>query len=90
MSGAQYKKNIMSNGKENIKLLDTNHKISFGNKNKTLNDLLPPKHSPYRPQTLAKHVSDDPRHFRFDSEAFFFFRFCSVSEIRFSLFLLSS
>ena len=37
MSGAQYKKNIMSNGKENIKLLDTTHKSSFGKKNKTLN-----------------------------------------------------
>ena len=32
---------------------------------KTLNGRLPLKHSPYRPQTSAKHVSDDPRHFIF-------------------------
>ena len=32
-------------------------------KTKTLNDRLPLKQRPYEPQTLSKHVSDDPRHF---------------------------
>ena len=31
----------------------------------TLNDRLPLKHTSHRPQTLAKHVSDDPRHLIF-------------------------
>ena len=43
-----------------------------------MNDRLPPKHRPYRPQTLAKHVSDDPQHFIFRPPQFFFSGFRSL------------